>query len=86
MCPEHRSRWASSVRCQSLDSEAEDKAAEVGDDIGEVMDLNHRTGQWGTLGIRGEGPSEVAKGTKGWWRGAFAGKYGLGSALFSGRE
>lgn len=42
------------------------RAAEVRDDIGEIMDVNDRIEQWGTLGIWGEGPSKVAKGIKHW--------------------
>lgn len=61
------------------------RAAEVRDDIGEIMDVNDRTEQWGTLGIWGEGPSEVAKGIKRWRKGAFQDTCGVGSARFSGR-
>lgn len=53
--------------------------------LGEIMDVNDRTEQWGTLGIWGEGPPEVAKGIKCWWKGAFQDTCGVGSAQFSGR-
>lgn len=52
--------------------------------IGEIMDPSDIGQEQGeTLCIQGEGLSSVVEGAKNLWKGAFQGKYHLGTALFS---